>query len=70
LTENRSAALLVRVWLEAGPDDLRARLTALGPQPSGAAGDVTVAVTASRRELLDAISDWLDQFLESRTATD
>ena len=62
--QDRSAALLVRVWLEDGVDSFRARLTAVGT--SGAAdpdAGVTVAVAASPSEVVDAVRDWLQDFL-------
>ena len=62
--QDRSAALLVRVWLEGGGDSFRARLTAVGT--SGAAdpdGGVTVAVSASPSEVVDAVRDWLQDFV-------
>jgi hypothetical protein len=64
VSEDRSAALVVRVWLEDGPESLRARLTAVGTSRDGApAEDVVVAVAASRSELMTAVSDWLERFL-------
>lgn len=63
LGDDRSAALVIRVWLEEGTDQFRGRLTAA--ETSSAAGggeDVTVAVAASPRELTDAVSHWLQDF--------
>jgi hypothetical protein len=67
LTEDRSAALLVRVWLEDGTEHFRARLTAVGMHGSE---DRTVALAASTSDLIDAVSKWLDDFLRSGTVTD
>jgi hypothetical protein len=59
LADDRSAALFIRVWLEDCPDDFRARVTAVG---SPGSADRTVAVASSPREVLDAVSNWLDEF--------
>ena len=68
MSDERSAALLVRVWLEGGSDRFRARVSAVGPD--GALDDRTIAVTASPSELLDAVRHWLDEFLSDGTALD
>ena len=60
MTDERSAALLVRVWLEEGPQSFRARVTAVGLDRSE---DRTVAVAASASDVMDAVSQWLDDFL-------
>jgi hypothetical protein len=64
----RSAALVVRVWLEGGPDGFRARLTsgdlAAGPEGGDA---VTVAVAATPEAVVDAVRAWLDDFVAART---
>ena len=60
MTDDRSAALLVRVWLEDGTDDFRARVTAVGGGPSEE--DLTVAVASSPGDVLSAVSDWLHRF--------
>ncbi len=63
LFDDRSAALLVRVWLE-GDDGFRARLTTLrGGSEESHAKEVTVAVASSAGDVLDAVRDWLDDFL-------
>jgi hypothetical protein len=64
VTEDRSAALLLRVWLEDGADGFRARLTEVRdgePTPGGSSR--TYAVAASPREALRSVSEWLDEFL-------
>lgn len=66
VTDDRSAALLVRVWLEEG-GEFRARVTAAGMH---GAEDRTVALAASRGDVLDAVSAWLDEFLRYGTTTD
>lgn len=66
--EERSAALLVRVWTEGG-GAFRARLTAVDTSAGGPAGaapageEVTLTVTASPGEVLDAVRAWLDRFV-------
>jgi hypothetical protein len=67
VTDDRSAALLVRVWLEDGAEGFRARLTSVGDPGDD---DRTVAVAASPGELLDAVSQWLDEFLAPGTVSD
>jgi hypothetical protein len=67
LTEDRSAALLVRVWLEDGTEHFRARVTAVGVHGFE---DRTVALAASTSDLIEAVSKWLDDFLRYGTITD
>jgi hypothetical protein len=62
--QDRSAALLVRVWTEGGTRGFRARLTAVdtsGPDSTGE--ELTVAVAASPGDLMNAVRAWLDEFL-------
>jgi hypothetical protein len=60
----RSAALVVRVWLEGGPDGFRARLTTGDAAAGAEAADVvTVAVAATPEAVLDAVRTWLDDFV-------
>ena len=67
MTEDRSAALLVRVWLEDGTEHFRARVTAVGVHGFE---DRTVALAASTGDLIQAVSKWLDHFLRYGTVTD
>jgi hypothetical protein len=67
LTDDGSAALLVRVWLEDGIETFRARVTAVGRCGSD---DRTIALATSPSDLVAAVSEWLDQFLRDGTATD
>ena len=64
LDGDRSAALLVRVWLEDGAESFRGRLTSLDTSP-GQPGteEATVALTASPRAVVEAVRAWLDDFL-------
>jgi hypothetical protein len=68
VADDRSTALLLRVWTEAGADEFRARLLAIGPD--GQQSDRTVALASSPDDVLDAVSSWLEEFLRYRTATD
>ena len=63
MLNDRSATLLVRVWLE---DDgaLRARLTAVTPEHG--VPPIDVATVASARDVLVAVRGWLEHF--ERTA--
>ena len=60
----RSAALVVRIWLEGGPEGFRARLTTGDPSAGSAAADaLTVAVVGSPEAVVDAVRAWLDDFV-------
>jgi hypothetical protein len=64
LDDDRSAALVIRVWLESGTDQFRGRLTAVDTSSTSGGGDeVTVAVSSSPREVADAVSQWLHDFV-------
>lgn len=65
LDQNRSATLLLRVWLESGTDDFRARLTTLDTSP-GKAGvpELTVGVASSPDEVINLVRMWLAAFPE------
>jgi len=63
--------LLVRVWLEEGSGEFRARLTAVGGAESKDPGqERTVALASSPGEVLTAVSHWLDGFLGDATGMD
>ena len=63
MTDERSAVLLIRVWLEGEDDAFRARVTAMGVPPDGTSGEeTTVAVTASPGDVLTAVEHWLEDF--------
>ncbi len=67
MVDDPSAALLIRVWLE-GSREFRARLlTVRGATAWTPAEEVTVAVTSSPDEVLDAVRDWLDGFTRGAT---
>jgi hypothetical protein len=64
VSDDRSVALLLRVWLEDGGEQFRARLSSLAGSPDGGQEEeLTVAVASSPRDVLTAVSDWLDEFL-------
>ena len=61
MSEDRSAALLLRVWVEDGTDAFRARLTtAAVAGPRTLDQDVTVAVASSPGDVLRAVAAWLE----------
>ena len=60
--QDRSAALLVRVWLEGG-SSFRARVTAVGTSGADPDDGGTVAVSASPGEVVDAVREWLQAFV-------
>ena len=67
MVDDPSAALLIRVWLE-GSREFRARLLTLRGATAGTpAEEVTVAVTSSPDEVLDAVRNWLDDFTRGAT---
>lgn len=67
VADDRSAALLLRVWIEEGSDQFRARVMAVG---SGEGGDRTVALASSPDEVLEAVGHWLDEYLQRGASTD
>jgi hypothetical protein len=68
VVDERSAALLIRVWQEGSPKRFRARVIAVGPQEPEE--DRTVAVAASPRQVMNAVSEWLEDFSGSGTKVD
>ena len=67
MVDDPSAALLIRVWLESAVD-FRARLVTLRDATAEApAEEVTVAVASSPGGVLDAVRDWLDDFIGNAT---
>ena len=61
LNDDRSAALLIRVWVEEGTDEFRGRISAI--DTSGGAqgsGEVAFAVASSPSEVVDAVRRWLE----------
>ena len=62
LNDDRSATLVVRVWLEGGPDNFRARLTTVDTSVGHEGGELTVGAS-SPGEVVDAVHAWLDDFL-------
>jgi hypothetical protein len=69
LSDTRSAALLVRIWFEDGPEEFRARLTAVGRTADDvpAGDDLTIALASSPSEVITAVREWLDESLRSAT---
>jgi hypothetical protein len=63
LDQERSASLVVRVWLEDGTDQFRARLTSVDTSPGADPGaQVTVGVASSPREVMTMVRAWLEAF--------
>ncbi len=61
-----SAVLVVRVWLEGGTDQFRARLMTAGTTPgSGVGEEVTVTVASFPSDVVNAVRTWLDEFLDT-----
>lgn len=61
---DRSATLVVRVWLEGDADAFRARLTAVLPG-EGQQVPENVAVAASPDDVVAAVRTWLDAFVRN-----
>ena len=63
LDDDRSAALLIRVWIESGTNQFRGRLSTIDISgDAGPDGQVSFAAASSTREVLDGVSRWLDGF--------
>ena len=63
LNQDRSASLLVRVWLESETDGFRARLTSVDTTPGAEGAEVTVAVVSSPTDVLAVVGSWMTTFL-------
>jgi hypothetical protein len=69
LDQDRSASLLLRVWLEHGTE-FRARLTSVETSPGDeAGGEVTVSLASSPSEVIEAMESWLMAFLGGGAST-
>jgi hypothetical protein len=66
VTQERSAALLIRVWLEDG-EAFRGRVLMIDPADGT---EQTVSVASTRGELVDAVRLWLDDFFGPRAQSD
>jgi hypothetical protein len=65
VNEDRSATLILRVWVEGGTGDLRGRLTSLDTSAGQEADEVTVTVASSPGALVDAVGAWLEEFVRA-----
>jgi hypothetical protein len=66
MDDDRSAALLVRVWVEGDPAQFRCRLTMIDTTRAPTAGEeLTLTVAASPGDVLIAVRQWLDGFLDA-----
>jgi hypothetical protein len=62
--DERSATLLVRVWVEGGTDNFRGRLATVDTsQAHNGDGELSFTVTSSPSATLEAVRSWLDAFL-------
>ncbi|SDY47690.1 hypothetical protein SAMN05661080_03592 [Modestobacter sp. DSM 44400] len=67
MDDDRNGVLLVRVWIEGGSDQFRARLTSPGADGSVSGEDErTVAVASSPEAVSQAVRSWLGAFLRGR----
>jgi hypothetical protein len=63
LDEDRSASLLVRVWIESGTG-FRARLTNVDTSPDAESRqEVNVGVASTPSDVLTMVGAWLSEFL-------
>ena len=66
MDDDRSAALLIRVWVEQGADGFRGRVSSIDTWGGSAgAAEITLTVASSTNEVLDAVRRWLDGFTRS-----
>lgn len=70
LDQDRSASLLVRVWLEDGTDGFRARLTSVDTSPGADGDEVTVGLASSPTGVLAVVDTWLTTFLGTGPSPD
>ncbi|MGY5891501.1 hypothetical protein [Blastococcus deserti] len=66
MKSDRSATLVLRVWLESGSDDFRGRLTAVDTTVGHEGGEVTLGVVSSASDAVEAVRAWLDDFVGGR----
>jgi len=65
---DRSAVLLLRVWLADGARTFRGRLTTMDTSVvRSGGGETSVAVVSSPRDAAEVVRRWLDRFLEEAT---
>jgi hypothetical protein len=63
LNQDRSASLLVRVWVEVGADEFRARLTSVDTSAGCVDGaELTVGVASSPDDVIALVRTWLTRF--------
>ncbi len=62
LNDDRSATLILRVWLEGDTAGFRGRLTMVDTSVGPDGRELTVAVTSSADDMVDAVRAWLDDF--------
>ena len=55
----RTGVVILRVWIEAGTDEFRARMTA---ETALGSGERVTAVAASLDEILEFIRRWVEEF--------
>jgi len=58
----RTGVLVLRVWIEAGSGEFRARITAESELGSGERVSV---VAGSLEEILEFVQGWIDEFMRS-----
>jgi hypothetical protein len=62
--DDRSAALVIRVWLEEETNQFRGRITAVDTSAGSEGGEgISLAVASSPSDLTDAVREWLYEFI-------
>ena len=61
---DRSAVLLLRVWLADGARTFRGRLTAMDTSVAHGGEETSVAVVSSPRDAAEVVRTWLNRFLD------
>ncbi len=69
MADDRSAVLLIRVWLEGEEEAFRARLTTIGLPSDGASGEETSVAFASPRDVVTAVEEWVQGFVRGSETT-
>lgn len=58
----------MRVWLEGAAGEFRGRLASVDTSGSQPGGELTVAVTSTPEDMLEAVRAWLDDFSQGAPA--
>jgi hypothetical protein len=62
-TRERAGAIVVRVWIEPGADQLKGLRARITSSPNLSTTGEMIRVASTREEILAAVGSWLDGFL-------